>query len=53
MGSADYRRHLGHAQSSANQDESGSVNGDNGHVKDRAPNESNAIGGARDGEKAC
>ena len=53
MGSADYRRHLGNAQSSANQDESGSVNGDNGHVKVRAPNESEAICGARDGDEAC
>ena len=30
MGSADYGHHLGHAQCSANQDESGSLNGDDG-----------------------
>ena len=50
MGSADYQHHLGHVQSSANQDESESVNGDDEHVNDRAQNEREAMGGARGGD---
>ena len=48
MGSADHRQRLGHVQNSANQNVSGSVNGDDEHVNDGAPNESEAIGGAGD-----
>ena len=36
MGSVDYRQHVGHVQNSANQNVSGSVNGDDEHVNDGA-----------------
>ena len=50
MGSADFRRHLGQPHGTANQNDSGSVNGDEARANDSARNESEALGGATGGD---